>query len=264
MSMRVLVLLISMVTIGSVDALAVNAPLSADAPPVDLFAAPPRSPTAVATPVPVPLPVRPASSPAVPAVERVLTGNPLWAIPLSRLTAGRERPLFAPMRRPPAVAATAGPAPAVMAPPPPPDPEPEPEKPPLSLLGTVAGSTTAAGVGLFLDPTNKTTLRLKAGENHKGWVLRAVRPRQVEIAKGLDNAVLDLPLPDMKAVAGPPLGLPAAAPALPVMPSQAVNTAKAAGAPPAAAPAGMTIVVQPPTINSSPATVNPSQNKRLP
>ena len=258
MSVRVLVLLIGVMAAGSVDALAVNAPLLGDNPREDLFASKPASPAPAASPAPVPPAAGPASPRAAPAAERVVTGNPLWAIPLSGLTAGRDRPLFAPLRRPPAVAAAAKPAPAPFAPPPKP---PEPEKPPLALLGTIAGSTTAAGLGLFMDPASKAMLRLKAGENHQGWILRAVRARQVELAKGLDSAVLDLPPPDMKAAAGP---------APPVHAPLPVNTAKATGAMPASAPANATIVVQQPVFKPPPAPVNPFQNinpfqnKRLP
>ena len=67
------------------------------------------------------------------------TGNPLWAIPLSSLTATRERPLFLPSRRAPAPA-VAG-TPVVVAPPPPPPPAAEPEQPPLMLVGAIASDT---------------------------------------------------------------------------------------------------------------------------
>ena len=46
-------------------------------------------------------PTRPAPSPNA----RSRNGNPLWAIPLSALTATQERPLFSASRRPPIVAA---------------------------------------------------------------------------------------------------------------------------------------------------------------
>ena len=95
MSMRAFVLLIGLLVIGNADALAVNAPLNVE-PREDLFATKPRS-VAPATPALAPPPV------AAPA-ERTLTGNPLWGIPLSRLTAWREHPLFSPTRQPPPVA----------------------------------------------------------------------------------------------------------------------------------------------------------------
>src|SRR5438552_8262323 len=72
-------------------------------------------------------------SPGAPArVERSEpSGNPLWAIPLSALTATRERPLFLPSRRAPAPAVAGTP---VVAAPPPPPPAPVDEQPPLTLV----------------------------------------------------------------------------------------------------------------------------------
>jgi hypothetical protein len=95
-----------------------------------------------------------------------------------------------------------------------------------------------------------------------------VRPRQVELARGLDSAVLDLPAPDMKAgLAAPMLAAPAAVPAPPAPVSAVlpVNvTAAAGGLPigpivpgtPAGAPG-----VQPPTLKPPPPQVNPFGDK---
>jgi hypothetical protein len=254
MSKRTLLVLIGLLVIGRSEALAVNA-----ASPVeprgaemreDLFATKPRQVTPNAAP---------AATPAVapPPAERVLTGNPLWAIPLNRLTATREHPLFAPTRLPPPVVAVAKPAPAPVAPPRPI----EPEKPQLSLLGTIAGREK---MGLFIDSASKTVLRLRAGENHKGWILRDVRPRQVELAKGLDSTILELPLPDMKTGAAAPPAMPAVAtaPGIAASPAAAVYTAKAAGAPPMPTPpAGFG---QPPVFRQQPAPPNPFQQGRTP
>jgi general secretion pathway protein N len=247
--MLVPVLLIGLLAIGAVDAWAANPPLAVK-PGEDLFA--PAGGASVATP-PAPAASSPAFNPLMappPAAAvatgsgRALTGNPLWAIPLTSLTATRERPLFAPSRRVPPVARVA--APVAAAPSPPPKPA-EPEKPQLTLLGTVAGGRLAAGVGLFLDPVSKTVVSLKAGDNHKGWTLRAVWPRQVELARGLDSAVLDLPQPDMRpGPAAPMLAAPAALPAAPVSanPGLPVNAARVLppGVPPGARG------VQPPVI----------------
>jgi hypothetical protein len=62
-------------------------------------------------------------------------GNPLWAIPVSKLSATRDRPLFSPSRRPrtPTVAAAPAPLPAAVANPAP------PEAPSLTLVGTIIG-----------------------------------------------------------------------------------------------------------------------------
>ncbi|MFB9265485.1 hypothetical protein ACFFWD_20405 [Bradyrhizobium erythrophlei] len=88
------------------------------------------------------------------------------------------------------------------------------------MLGTIVGSER---IGLFVDSASKSVVRLKAGENHKGWILRAVGRHQVELARGLDSAVLDIPPPDMKAggapVAAPGAPVPALPIAMPVPPS---------------------------------------------
>jgi general secretion pathway protein N len=246
MSMRALVLLIGLLVTGDAGA-AVNAPLSVEPrgaePREDLFASKPRSAAPAATPA-LPAP------PAAPATERAPTGNPLWAIPLSRLPATRERPLFSPTRQPAAVAAVARPAPAPMAPPPKPA---EPETPQLSLLGTIAGG--GRKIGLFIDSASKAVLTLNAGENHKGWILRAVSRREVELARGLDTAVLVLAPPDMKAGAAPPV-VPAVAVAPAVSgPAVPVNTASATGAPHKATPLG----VQRPVFQPRAEQVNPFQ-----
>jgi len=253
MSMRALTLMV-LLAIANGEVLAVNAPSAVEPrgaePQEDLFA--PRTDTATPAPNPVLPPPAAAAEPASPPAS----ANPLWGKPLNRLTATRERPLFAPTRRPPAVAAAPQP---VVAPPPPPKPV-EPEKPQLSLLGTVAGHEK---LGLFLDSTTKSVVRLKAGENHKGWVLRAVTPREVELARGLDTAVLSMPSPDMKAGgATPPLAMPAVA----TMPAAQGNPGplqtSLAGPPPLAGPmgappAGATIVVRPPASDPPPAVTNP-------
>jgi hypothetical protein len=137
-------------------------------------------------------------------------GNPLWAIPAGQLTATRERPLFAPSRRPPH---------QVVAPyrPPPPPPAPratEVEKPSLTLVGTVAGRSSE-GIGVFVDPAAKGVLNLRIGEEHNGWALRAVQRRSVTMQKGPDNVVLALPSPELGNGSPPgpeplPFGLPIA------------------------------------------------------
>src|SRR5208282_1079158 len=118
---------------------------------------------------------------------RTLTGNPLWAIPLESLTSTRERPLFSPSRRPPpAAAVAASPAPA----PPPPKPA-EPDHPPLTLVGTVVGETQS--IGVFVDQVTKNVIRLRTGEGHAGWTLRAIHGREATFEKDQRVATLALP-----------------------------------------------------------------------
>lgn len=126
-------------------------------------------------------PIRP-NKPA-PAHETA-AGNPLWAMPIMALAATRDRPLFSPTRRPPA------PAFALAAAQPPRAQPVEPERPPLLLIGTVAGDATALAV--FLDQTTKATVRLLSGQSRYGWVLGAVHGREVVLQK--DGAVVYLAL----------------------------------------------------------------------
>jgi hypothetical protein len=132
---------------------------------------PPTAPAAIALPAP------PSTS-----------ANPLWAIPLSALTATRERPIFSVSRRPPAPAVAPAAAVRPIAPPPK-----EPEKPSLALVGTIVGD--ADGFGIFIDQTDKTALRLKLGEQHNGWILRAVQSREATLEKDQQIVLISMPQP---------------------------------------------------------------------
>ena len=115
--------------------------------------------------------------------------NPLWAIPLSALSETRERPPFAPTRRPPPVMADTRPRP--------PERTPvhalPPEQPPLKLIGTIVGE--AKGFGLFIDPSSKDVVRLSTGGTYRGWLLRTVHERSVVLEKNHLNQTLALPTP---------------------------------------------------------------------
>jgi general secretion pathway protein N len=138
----------------------------------------------------------PAPPPAARAPERSV--NPLWAIPLSTLTATREKPIFLPSRRPPAPA-VAGPPPAVAAPPPPPPAE--PQRPQLALVGAIVGD--AESFAIFLDQSTGAVLRLKTGEGHGGWVLQAVKGREAILQREQETVIFTLPVPGQPA---PPPG----------------------------------------------------------
>jgi general secretion pathway protein N len=122
---------------------------------------------------------------------RELSGNPLWAIPLSSLSATRERPLFTPSRRPP--------APAIAGPPPaepiakPVAPPPGPDRPQLTLVGAVIGS--GGGIAIFVDQATNDVVRLKTGESHSGWMLRSVKGREALFQKNSETLTLALPVP---------------------------------------------------------------------
>jgi hypothetical protein len=124
-----------------------------------------------------------------PAAEPPRGANPLWAVPIKRLSVTRDRPVFSPSRRPPPPAIASDPAPA----PPPPPRKKEVEPPPLSLVGTIVGDDE--GFGIFLDHATKEALRLKIGEDYQGWKVRAIQGREVTMEKDQQDAVLTLPLP---------------------------------------------------------------------
>lgn len=183
--------------------------------------------------VPAPVDVTPT---APPRAERPAdpTGNPLWAIPLTSLTATRERPIFLPSRRAPAPA-VAG-TPVVRAAPPPPPPA-EPEQPPLVLVGVIAGDQE--GFGVFLDQANNSVVRLKTGQDHQGWVLVSVKSREVTLEKNKRSTTMALPIPTIASLTDPasiPTGGPATLPrppggTIPRVPVPATAPPGAAGAP---------------------------------
>src|SRR5437764_1347922 len=152
--------------------------------------------------VPVPVDITPAAPTRVERNDP--SGNPLWAIPLSALTATRERPLFLPSRRAPAPA-VAG-TPVVAAPPPLPPAAAEPEQPPLTLVGAIASETE--GFAVFLDQATNNVIRLKTGQDHSGWVLRSVKGREATLQKDRLTATLVLPVPG--ALPSPVAGAPGA------------------------------------------------------
>jgi general secretion pathway protein N len=144
------------------------------------------------------------------------SGNPMWAIPLDTLSDTRDRPIFAPSRRPP-------PSPVVEAPfvpPPPPrvETKPPPEPLMLSLVGTIVGDSQ--GVALFTEKGSQEVVRLRTGEAHQGWVLRSVQGRNAMLEKGDRQETVTLPVPgDTSPIARgtvmpvpPPGGIVAAAP----------------------------------------------------
>ena len=133
----------------------------------------------------------PAASALAPANEPAPTSaNPLWAIPLSALTATRDRPLFSASRRPPPAAEAPV---AIMRPPPPPPPPAEPERPNLALVGTILGG--AESFGIFIDQGSRSALRLRLGQEHEGWTLRSVQRREATLEKDQQSVVVAMPPP---------------------------------------------------------------------
>jgi hypothetical protein len=131
---------------------------------------------------------RPVAAPAEPAVA-----NPLWGLPLARLSTTRERPIFSASRRPPA------PAPTYVAPVAASQPAkpPEPELPAMALVGTIIG-TDGYRMAIFRDTSDASkqdALRLRIGENYHGWEVRLISAREASLVKNGEQAVLELPAP---------------------------------------------------------------------
>lgn len=142
---------------------------------------------------------------AKPVAKPLISANPLWGIPFSGLTATRERPLFSPTRRAPAPVVANAP---IVPQPPPPAPA-IIEHPDLILVGTVTGE--AHDLAVFVDQATHKTVRLLAGQNHKGWILQSVEAKSVTLHKGNRTEILALPPPSATAGATPVIsGLPPA------------------------------------------------------
>jgi general secretion pathway protein N len=144
-----------------------------------------------------------------------VSGNPLWSVPLSVLTATQERPIFSASRRPPPRAVAGPPIQPVIAPVAKPA---EPERTALMLIGAVVGDSDA--IAVFLDRTNQQIVRLRSGDTHAGWVLSSVLGREVTLKKAEQTEVLVLQrqdgsgspaLPGIPGIPGLPPPMPAAA-----------------------------------------------------
>lgn len=170
--------------LGVLPARSANTPSALDLPPSNV----------------VPAPVDMSPNTPQRAVQNSPSGNPLWAIPLSALTATRDRPLFLPSRRPPAPA-VAG-TPVIVAPPPPMAGPAAEEQPPLTLVGAVANEHE--GIAVFLDQATNNVIRLKTGQDHSGWVLRSVRGREAVLQKDQRTLTLALPVPGILSTPGVP------------------------------------------------------------
>ena len=133
-----------------------------------------------------------------PTAEPSTTGNPLWAIPVSKLSATRDRPLFSVSRRPPTPAAPAAPTPTstVAA------PAPAPETPPFTLVGTIVGGDSR--IAIFYDETSKIASGVREGERASGWTLRSVDPRSATLEESGRVVTLALPEPSGEVGSPPP------------------------------------------------------------
>jgi hypothetical protein len=150
----------------------------------------PTTPSLIESPAAV-VQVTAPPAPAAPAAERVLSANPLWAMPLAQFPVTRERPIFSPSRRPPSPAVAPVVVPKMVAVPKPK----EPDRPQLTLLGTIVGDEE--GFGIFLDQSTKAVVRLKVGEDFQGWKLRSVQGREAALEKDKKVVTLALPQPGL-------------------------------------------------------------------
>ena len=135
----------------------------------------------------------------------IVAGTPLWAglslaqddaerAIASRLPQDyvslRQRPLFAPDRRPPAPPLVEAPQPVVQ-----PEPEPEPVKvvtaPYWELIGVVRSQRITSAV--FRAPAEATTFSLRPGESRDGWTLAEVGRFEVSLRNGDGHAKMRFP-----------------------------------------------------------------------
>jgi general secretion pathway protein N len=118
------------------------------------------------------------------------SGNPLWTIPLSALTATRDRPLFSASRRPPIVALPIVAPPQkqeAIAPPP-------PERPLLTLIGTIV--SREASVAMLQGSNAEAISRLRVGQENDGWRVQGIGLRSIVVEKGAQSVELGLPKRD--------------------------------------------------------------------
>ena len=121
---------------------------------------------------------------------RARAGNPLWTVPLSTLSATRDRPLFSASRRPPIVALP------IVAPPPKQEAlaPPPPERPLLTLVGTIV--SRKASVAMLQGANTEAISRLRVGQENNGWRVQGIDLRSIVVEKGPQSVRLDLPRPD--------------------------------------------------------------------
>jgi hypothetical protein len=120
---------------------------------------------------------------------RSRAGNPLWTVPLTALSATRDRPLFSASRRPPFVAAP------IVAPPPKQEPlaPPPQERPLLTLVGTIVSRKASLAV---LQGSNADAIsRVRLGQENNGWRVQGISLRSIVVEKGVQSVILDLPRP---------------------------------------------------------------------
>ena len=135
----------------------------------------------------------PVSTPNPETPGNPTLGNPLWGIQIEKLAATRQRPLFSASRRP----AQSAPSRVVIAPAEKLSQSPELTR--LTLIGTVDGSGVTLAV--VFDPATQMYIRLKVGDRHNGWTLRAVQGREAVLQRDSDMTILVLSEPEARQAA---------------------------------------------------------------
>jgi len=127
--------------------------------------------------------VKPLARPIREPAKALPSGNPLWSVPLSVLSATQEHPIFSASRRSPQRAVVARSEQAVVPPPPA-----EPERPSLALIGAVVGDSDA--IAVFLDrASQKIVRRHRSPKWHIHMSMRIDAARQNEETGSVNNRV---------------------------------------------------------------------------
>ncbi len=133
-----------------------------------------------------------------------VAANPLAIWSLDRLSATRERPLFAPTRRPPPPPPPAAPVARQVEAPPPPAPPPT-----LVVLGIVSD---AEGTRAMLrTQASDKVVRARLGDDIGGWKVTEIEPRRVTLSHD-DRSVSYALFARMNSGIRPPVATPAEAP----------------------------------------------------
>jgi general secretion pathway protein N len=62
-------------------------------------------------------------------------------------------------------------------------------------VGTI--TSREEGFAIFLDQSTKVALRLKIGEDYRGWTLRSIRGREATVEKDKLAIILEMPQPSV-------------------------------------------------------------------
>lgn len=116
------------------------------------------------------------ASAADPVAESSAVNNPVQLQTLDELSVTRERPLFAPTRRPPPK--SVAPVANRVEPPPPPAPPPS-----LVVLGIISENGEGSAAVRSADKGSKV-LRVRTGDDVGGWKIERIEPRRLVLTQG--------------------------------------------------------------------------------